>query len=183
MSRPESRGSRLRVPMLVERYVLVIKLEDVAGRIAKPHRVRIRSVFHLDRQRRLQLARDLRAEVQVGRCTPGGSHVLLKTPAHHFVDQAEERDQVALASAVRADQDVDGAEFQVQRPDGAKTANPNRLQTRAGRRRFVLLHRGSRLFGRSLGGGRRLSFVDCTSFELMPHHGIRDAHMGCTTGC
>jgi hypothetical protein len=63
---------------------------------------------------------DLLAKIQKSIGTASSPHRDPKVVFHHLVQQVEERDEIAFTGTVRTDEDVHGAQFQVQGFDGLK---------------------------------------------------------------
>jgi hypothetical protein len=84
--------------------------------------------LNLEFQPGIYLPRDLRAEVQKRMRAPRSGNVILESTFHHLVEHLEERDEVALASAIRPDQNVQGAQFEVYRFDGLEAVQDHSSQ-------------------------------------------------------
>src|SRR5271157_1669904 len=76
------------------------------------HGVGIESVAFLKFETRLDLRRDLGAEMQERLSASGSADVFLQPSCHHLVQHLEKGDEVALARTVCTDQDIQSTQFE-----------------------------------------------------------------------
>jgi len=83
----------------------------------------------LEPEFRLQLERHLRAEMEIGASVARRRHELLKTPRHQFVHHFKERNHIALAGSIGADQHVERAKLERHITNRPKAADGYRAKS------------------------------------------------------